>query len=90
MSNKNSKVLAIADKVGYWKCWDDMEKLGGRYLDNLELHYCQARNAEVAGVAIEDIPSKIFGFAKDDTLEYVFMAVMNQAWEDAETRALDW
>ena len=51
MSNKNSKVLAIADKVGYWKCWDDMEKLGGRYLDNLELHYCQARNAEVAGVS---------------------------------------
>lgn len=90
MSNKNSKVLVIADKVGYWKCWDDMEKLGGRYLDNLELHYCQARNAEVAGVAIEDIPSKVFGFAKDDTLEYVFMAVMNQAWEDAETRALDW
>lgn len=90
MSNKNSKVLAIADKVGYWKCWDDMEKLGGRYLDNLELHYCQARNAEVEGVAIEDIPSKIFGFSKDDTLEYVFKAVMNQAWEDAETRALDW
>lgn len=90
MSNKNSKVLAIADKVGYWKCWDDMEKLGGRYLDNLELHYCQARNAEVAGVEIEDIPSKVFGFSKDDTLEYVFKAVMDQAWEDAETRALDW
>lgn len=90
MSNKNSKVLAIADKVGYWKCWDDMEKLGGRYLDNLELHYCQARNAEVAGVAIEDIPPKVFGFPKDDTLEYVFKAVMDQAWEDAETRALDW
>ncbi|ABR24776.1 hypothetical protein phi1p266 [Escherichia phage Phi1] len=90
MSNKNSKVLAIADKVGYWKCWDDMEKLGGRYLDNLELHYCQARNAEVVGVAIEDIPSKVFGFSKDDTLEYVFKAVMDQAWEDAETRALDW
>lgn len=90
MNNENSKVLAIADKIGYWKCWDDMEKLGGRYLDNLELHYCQARNAEVSGVAIEDIPSKIFGFSKDDTLEYVFKAVMDQAWEDAETRALDW
>lgn len=90
MNNENSKVLAIADKVGYWKCWDDMEKLGGRYLDNLELHYCQARNAEVGGVAIEDIPSKVFGFSKDDTLEYVFKAVMDQAWEDAETRALDW
>lgn len=21
MNNENSKVLAIADKVGYWKCW---------------------------------------------------------------------
>ena len=74
MSNKNSKVLAIADKVGYWKCWDDMEKLGGRYLDNLELHYCQARNAEVVAV-----DNKTSLFPGDTTKLYL------RLWNEAGT-----
>lgn len=83
-------VTAIADKVGYWAVWDECEKVGGRYVDNLEMHFCQAQNAAFKGMAIEDIPQKVFGFTEGDTLEDVFLCVMNQAQEDAANKAFDW
>lgn len=88
MTTENA-VLAIANKIGYWTCWDVCEKVGGKYVNNLEMHYCQAVNALDSGMPIEEIPSKIFGFSANDSLEYVFKAVMNQAYEDAELKALD-
>ena len=86
MTNHDA-VLEIANKIGYWDCWDVCEKVGGRYVDNLELHYCQAVNAFDAGMPIKEIPQKVFGANSGDTLEDVLKSVMAQSYEDAELKS---
>lgn len=82
-------VLETANKVGYWACWDFCEKVGGKYVNNLEMHYCDAVNAVDAGMDVAEVPSKVFGFNADATLEDVFKAVMNQAYEDCELKTFE-
>lgn len=83
-----SRYVTYRDGLLYWNtdCWKAVEKVGGEYVNNIELHHCQAFNAAYGGMAIEDIPAKVFGFGKTDTLADVFKAVVAQSYEDAELR----
>lgn len=87
MTTENVQMVEqIADEVGYWSCWSECEKAGGKYVNNMEMHFVQAVNAATEGVSLADIPSKVFGFGKEDTLKYVFSAVMAQSLEDVELK----
>lgn len=86
MSNVNSVVLAAADKTNFWDVWEVIEKAiptGNKYLDNLELHYNEARNMECAGFSAEEIAKRM----SFESLEQMFTSVANQAEEDFSLRS---
>ena len=81
-------VIATAEATGFNKAWDIIEAAGvnGRYLDNMEMHYIDARNFEVNGGDANDF-AKQHGF---DDLAHMFTNVSNQALEDLELRSFEW
>lgn len=84
----NSMVMALAESTGYYQAWDTIQaaKDNSRYLENIELHHYQAREAELRG---EDLTAfaKALGF---DDLRHMFVSVKDQALEDLELRSFDW
>lgn len=86
MENKDSVVLTAANKTNFWQVWEKLEEAiptGNKYLDNLEMHYCEARKFEDAGLAPEEIAKRM----SFETLEQMFISVAEQAEEDFEIRA---
>ena len=86
MENKNSIVLAAADKTNFWIVWDKIDEAiptGNKYLDNLEMHYCQARNLEDEGFSADEIAKKM----SFESLEQMLKSVANQAEEDFELKS---
>ena len=84
--NKMSFVLNAADKTNFWIVWDKIDEAiptGNKYLNNMEMHYCEMRNMEAEGKTAEEI-ARHFGY---ETLEAVFKSVANQAEEDFELRS---
>lgn len=84
--DKTNFVLAAADKTNFWIVWDKIDAAiptGNKYLNNLEMHYCEALNMQNEGKSAHEI-AKHFGF---ESLEQMFTAVANQAEEDFETKA---
>lgn len=81
-------VLATAESTGFNKAWDIIEaaKVNSRYMDNLEMHFVEARNFEVEGGDANDF-AKSNGF---DNLAHMFTSVANQALEDLELRSFEW
>lgn len=87
---KDSVVVEIAKETGFWAAWEEIEKAPnhGRYLDNLELHWLIARNAEVSGgVEAAENEAKAHSF---ESVKHMFTSVKDQALEDLENRAFDW
>lgn len=83
---ENSIVLAAADKTNFWIVWDKIDEAiqtGNKYLDNLEMHYCEARNLEDKGLSADEIAKKM----SFDSLEQMFTNVANQAEEDFNLRS---
>lgn len=83
---KNSIVLAAADKTNFWIVWDKIDEAiptGNKYLDNLEMHYCEARNLEDKGLTAYEIAKKM----SFESLEQMFTNVANQAEEDFNLRS---
>lgn len=83
-----SKVIAAAEETGFNKAWDIIEaaKVQGHYLDNMEMHYIEARNFETNGGDADDFAKRL-GF---ESVEHMFRNVSNQALEDLELRSFDW
>lgn len=83
----DSKVLTIADEIGFWAVWDEIERAGvhGRYLNNMELHWLIARNAEVDnGYDAAEASARAHGF---DGVAHMLNNVKEQALEDVNARA---
>lgn len=86
MENKNSFVLAAADNTNFWQVWDKIDEAiptGNKYLNNMEMHYTEARNMECAGFSAEEIAKRM----SFKSLEQMFTNVANQAEEDFELRS---
>lgn len=86
----DSKVLAIAEETGFNAVWDEIEKApnNSRYLDNLELHWLIARNAEVeGGIEAAEEQARAHSF---NSVAHMFVSVKDQALEDLESRSFDW
>lgn len=86
MENVNSVVLSAADKTNFWIVWDKIDAAiptGNKYLDNMEMHYIEARNMECAGFSAEEIAKRM----SFESLEHMFTSVANQAEEDFELRS---
>lgn len=81
-----SFVLDAADKTNFWIVWDKIDEAiptGNKYLNNMEMHYCEMHNMEALGKTANEIAGH-FGYK---TLEEVFTSVANQAEEDFKLRA---
>lgn len=86
----DSKVLEIANATGFNAVWEEIENApnNGRYLDNLELHWLIARNAEVSGgIEAAEAEARAHSF---ESVAHMFTSVKDQALEDLDTRAFDW
>lgn len=86
----DSKVSAIAEEVGFWKVWEEIENavVDGCYLNNMELHWLIARNAEVDhGYDAAEAAARSHGF---DGVAHMLKNVKEQALEDLDTRTFDW
>lgn len=82
---RDSIVDLIAEKTGFFAAWDLIEssKVKGEYLNNMEYHYVEVKNAEFDGRDIEAIAtSRSF-----ESVEHMLTSVMNQSLEDLELRS---
>lgn len=85
-ADKTNFVLEASDNTNFWIVWDKIDAAiptGNKYLNNLEMHYCEALNMQAEGKSANEI-AKHFGF---ESLDQMFTAVANQAEEDFETKA---
>lgn len=60
MAYRKSAVINAAATAGYWKAWSMASKRGGDYINKLSTVYCKARQAEINGVDVKDIPARVF------------------------------
>lgn len=78
-ADAESAVLGAAERANYWHVWDTVSRVRPDLINNMEMHYCQARNCEDEG---QDPNHFAISNGFKDNVE-MFRSVAGQALEDA-------